>query len=247
MRTFTPYEITQLKRAGWDPDQFTGRDPDEPVEYLTGRVEFAGSVFRVSPDTLIPRIETEELVEQVVAEPLWQRSGITAIEVGTGSGALGLSVMKRLRQLGRPDAQWYLTDLSPSALEMARINAQQLLPNFPVQFIVSDLLEKVSPQTKFDCVIANLPYIPHERLAELPRSVTAYEPQLALDGGARGTAVINQLLTQLQNRLNPQAVVWLEIDESQNLADFESTAGKLTLNMKQDSWGKPRFMRGEQP
>lgn len=169
----------------------------EPVAYLTCRKEFMGLEFKVGPAVLIPRPETELLVEKALAllppAPL-------VIDVGTGSGAIGISLAALI-----PDSVVYATDCSEEALHVAGENAARHGVERRVRFYRGDLLEPLAgvvPAGGADLIAANLPYIPSGQLAGLPKSVRQFEPALALDGGADGL--------ELYRRLIPVAAVFLK-------------------------------------
>lgn len=241
-RQLSPYERNQLVRNGIDPatiDQYG----DRPVEYITGRVEFAGHEFEVTPDVLIPRIETEELVAFVTTETTHFPQPLRLVDIGTGSGALGLSVAAWLyRQSWTFELD--LVDVSSAALTVAKRNATQLgLPVEQLHWHQSDLLTAVSPDRTYHVVMANLPYIPTSRVAQLDSSVKDFEPILALDGGPTGSEVIQRLLSQLPPYLAQQHVVWLEIDHTHELphliGDLQGWQGQIVS----DSMGRSRFAR----
>jgi release factor glutamine methyltransferase len=171
-----------------------------PLPYVLGHWDFYGRTFQITPDVLIPRPETELLVEHALQhvgafqQPL-------VIDVGTGSGAIAVTLAAECSK-----ATVLGVDLSLAAVRIAHTNAQRLCPS-RVSFFQADLLAPFS--TQFDLVCANLPYIPLHELDCLPVSQT--EPRLALDGGESGLEVINALLTQAQTRLSSSGVILLEI------------------------------------
>lgn len=184
-----------------------------PLPYLTGRRAFYRHEFTVTPDVLIPRPETECLVEAALA---WAQqrapggSGLTLADIGTGSGAIALSLAAEL-----PGATVHATDISPAALDVARQNAEQFrLRN--VRFHQGDLLDALPADLRPDLIAANLPYIPAAVLKTLP--VARHEPRLALDGGPDGLALIRRLLTQASGRLAPEGCLLLEIGADQGAA-----------------------------
>lgn len=178
----------------------------EPVAYLTGCKEFMGLDFKVSPAVLIPRPETELLVETALAllppAPL-------LIDVGTGSGAIAVSLAAFL-----PGSIVYATDCSGEALEVARDNAARHGVGARVRFYQGDLLAPLSgvvPAGGADLIAANLPYIPSDDLAGLPRGVRQFEPSLALDGGAGGLALYRRLIPAAARLLKNDGFLLLEI------------------------------------
>lgn len=173
-----------------------------PLPYLLGHWEFFGLDFQVSPAVLIPRPETELLVEQALL-----RKPTSIADVGTGSGIIAITLAAKL-----PQAQVIASDLSIEALAVAQANAQHLGVAERVTFIQSDLCEAY-PAQKFDLICANLPYIPSADLTDLP--VAQHEPRLALDGGPDGLDLIRRLLQQAHSYLAPQGGLLLEIEYRQ--------------------------------
>ncbi len=180
----------------------------EPVAYLLGRRAFYDRDFLVTPDVLIPRPETELLLEQALA---WAGDrAIAAADVGTGSGALAVTLAAN-----RPQARVYATDISSAALAVARKNAER--SSVGVTFYEGDLLAPlIEHSIRLDLIMANLPYIASDELASL--AVSRHEPRLALDGGADGLDPIRRLLAQIPGAINPGALVLLEIGAGQGAA-----------------------------
>ena len=213
---------------------------DAPVEYITGHVEFLGLDLLVSPSVLIPRIETEELVELAVnkSEILGKKNNhnqiLQIVDVGTGSGAIAISVAKKFSKLG---IAFQITglDISLDALEIARINLQNINPKLPISFIKSDLLAELNdrvnldklgnPDNSIDLIIANLPYIPSARIKILDNSVKDFEPHLALDGGPDGLDLVRKLLKQAEEQLSKNGEILLELDithTQKKMKEFEN-------------------------
>ncbi len=178
----------------------------EPLPYILGHWEFYGLDFSLTPHVLIPRPETELLVEKAIN---WLRAHPkrrNAIDVGTGSGCIGISLAKTI-----PDLHLVMTDISLQALHIAAVNIDKHGLTQRLRLIQSDLLQGITGP--FDLVGANLPYIPTNTLLSLP--VAGPEPRLALDGGVDGTTYIIKLLEQAKNNLAPGGLMLLEIDASQ--------------------------------
>lgn len=238
-RQLSAYEKNHLLTFGFDlkpVDQYE----QMPVEYITAKCIFASLIFDLDRHVLIPRVETEELLE--LASNFVQKftakhqRAAKILELGTGSGCLGISLADFLSKL-EIDYQLTLTDISPLALKAAIRNWAKLMPNQEVNFIESDLLDSVFPQ-KFDLILANLPYIPHSRMSQLDKSVKNYEPHLALDGGKDGLELISRLLSQAPAFLSNEGVIFLEIDETQNLKQFSEN---YRIKLIQDQFKKNRF------
>lgn len=225
-RQWSPYEHAHLIRRGFNPDDYLFHS--EPVEYITGEVEFAGQTLIVTPDVLIPRLETEELIGHVLKD-LQQiattteaatKAPLHVLEIGTGSGALGLCLALAARQMPWK-LEMMLSEISASALAIAERNRQKLgLQPSEVLLIESDLLAAIPPASRFEVVVANLPYIPTSRIATLDPSVKDHEPYVALDGGEDGAALIRRCIHELPAFLADSAVLWLEVDYTHTLNDF---------------------------
>ena len=185
----------------------------EPLAYLTGSASFYGLEFVITPDVLVPRPDTEVLVDAVVEWAANRSEGLRIADVGTGSGIIAVSLAVKLR-----DADVTALDLSDAALEIARTNAEHNGVGDRVQCIRSDLLESVAGP--FDVIAANLPYIAQPELPTL--SVANWEPILALDGGEDGLNLIRALLVQIPEKIVKNGAVFLEIgyDQGERVADL---------------------------
>lgn len=180
-----------------------------PVAYLVGKREFYSLEFEVTPDVLIPRPETELVVMALLdqaksrgraAEP------IAIADIGTGSGILAVCAAKHLSK-----ATVAAVDISPKALEVAKRNANRHSVADRIRFVESDLFASLPDETTFDFLMSNPPYITTAELAELGKSVREFEPMLALDGGEKGTTVIEPLIAEAAKRLKPGGVLLMEI------------------------------------
>ena len=219
----------------------------QPDEYRTGHAKFYGQEFIVTPDVLIPRLETEEIVSFVYSTTLKSPKPLIA-DIGCGSGCLGLTLAKLF-----PQAKIYLSDISPKALEISQQNARKLFPKTnQLTFLLSNLLTNYPSNLLFDLIVANLPYIPSRRIKNLPSSVKDFEPHLALDGGKGGVESINRLIAQLPKHLKPEGVAILEIDDTHTLRKFKIPTSsvvaqggqnlKFKTEIKKDQFGKNRFL-----
>lgn len=177
----------------------------EPVQHLRGSQEFYGREFLVSPDVLIPRPETEDIVTAVL-ETVWDREAPLRIaDVGTGSGALAITLALEL-----PRARVTALDLSPAALTVARRNAEALGASARVRFVQSDLFAAMDVDERFNIIVSNPPYIPLGEAADLHAEVREYEPHLALFAGEDGHEVYRRLLPQARQHLLPGGLLVLE-------------------------------------
>jgi release factor glutamine methyltransferase len=169
------------------------RADGEPVEYLLGGTTFAGHRVTVTPDVLIPRPETEILLEEAIK--LIDPEGLPVLDVGTGSGILALALAKKF-----PRVEIVATDISPAALALARGNADRNAEGAgKIRFLECDLMGEPSLPERFQMIVANLPYIPTGQIGGLMREVR-HEPRLALDGGADGLDLIRRLIAQSAGR-----------------------------------------------
>jgi len=180
----------------------------EPLAYITGIQSFFGLDFNVSPHVLIPRPETELLVEQAIqAADLFQYP-LTIADVGTGSGCISITLGKSL-----PSARFIATDISFNALQVAKENIKRHQVENRIHLVQANLLAGI--QTKFHIICANLPYIPTEKLSDL--TVLNNEPSLALDGGEDGLSFIKLLFQGIQVKLHAGGVIIIEIEHTQKL------------------------------
>lgn len=169
----------------------------KPTQYITGRQEFYGRDFRVTPDVLIPRPETEHLVEAAIARI---QPGDVVVDVGTGSGAIAITLALETR------ARVFATDISAAALGVAR--AQQLSTG--VHFLLSDLVEAF-PDRSIDVLVSNPPYVPRTDERGLQREVRDYEPHVALFGGPTGLEIYERLIADAARVLHPGGWLLLEL------------------------------------
>ena len=190
-------------------DRLIGRRVQgEPLAYITGRREFYALDFIVNADTLIPRQETELLVDKALEWASEQRrTALTIADVGTGSGAIAVALAQSL-----PDANIYATDISAAALEVAAQNCRKHGVADRVALMRGDLLTPLT--RKVDAIVSNPPYIATELMPSLQREVRR-EPRIALDGGAYGTGVIRRLIAQAAHRLNSGGLMLIEISPEQ--------------------------------
>lgn len=237
-RQFTAYEINQLTKHGLDP--FTLADiinPDIPIEYITCFSEFRGRDFEVDPAVLIPRIETEEIIDIALKHVATNRS-VVYCDIGTGSGAIGISFGM---ELAKRNLTYYgiLSDISSKALSIAKDNLESLMPQDKcIKLIKSDLMNDY-PEIEFDVIFANLPYIPSTRIKQLDSSVKDYEPIGALDGGKDGLKYIRKLLEQAPKFLKSKGVIILEVDDTHT--DTSEFAGHWNIDVQLDINQKNRF------
>jgi release factor glutamine methyltransferase len=192
----------------------------KPLPYILEAWEFFGLRFAVQSSVLIPRPETELLVEEALIwcrAPRQQHLGlIRAVDVGAGSGCIALSIAAHT-----PHTSWVASDISRKALQVARLNASAHGLQERVALLQADLLAPFRPDA-FDLICANLPYIPSATLRKLP--IFGREPLLALDGGPDGLDLIRLLIQQARDRLRPGGLLLVEIEASQGKAALEIAA-----------------------
>jgi release factor glutamine methyltransferase len=220
------------------------RGKREPLQHLLGTVEFCGREFLTDARALIPRPETEELIERITAS--YKSSGTTPatiLDLGTGSGIIGLTLA-----LTYPEASVTLADTSPDALALTAANAAKLELSTPrVQWIETSLWSALAGQT-FDLVAANLPYIPAAEIPTLSPEVQ-HDPVLALDGGEIGTELMLEFIAGLPAHLNPTGRVAMEIGLGQGpeLCRALELAGLKNAHSVLDYAGRERFVFAELP
>ena len=210
----------------------------EPLAYVLGRREFHGLDFRVTPAVMVPRPETETLVEEALAWASARTAPIAVADVGTGSGCIVVSLAARL-----PDTRFVATDVSPAALAVADENARRHGVAGRVRLLSGHLLRPLPGPV--DLIVANLPYVPSERIDGLQPEVRDYEPRLALDGGPDGTDLLRPLLRQAGAYLRPGGAVMLEIDEEQGCTmaqEARSAFPAADVRVRPDLAGRDRVL-----
>jgi len=234
----------------------------EPIQYITGATEFYGMPFRVTPDVLIPRPETEHLVEQTItlAQPGCpilpasaagrvgehdrpEGTNCRILDVGTGSGAIAIALALNL-----PQAQITATDISKSALALARENSNRNGVADRIRFLQGDLLSPVAGE-QFDLVVSNPPYVPGTDGDTLAVEVRDHEPALALFGGTDGLDIYRQLIPAAFASLVPRGFIALEIGYGQQPAihDLLAAAGFQNIQFHPDLQSIPRVAIAQRP
>jgi release factor glutamine methyltransferase len=227
----TPNQQIQLDDALQKIDQ------GMPLPYVIGCWEFFGLEFNVSPDVLIPRPESEWLVEEGIAwlgDHLQRR---TCMDLGTGSGCLAVSLAKNI-----PDLKIIATDISFNALLIASHNSRNHGVNNQISFLTADLLDGFS--VNVDLLIANLPYIPSDKLVKLP--VFQSEPSHALDGGPDGLSYIQRLMQKGSGFLAPGGLLLIELDETNGEKGLDLASRFFPgadIKLVQDLAGQDRYLK----
>ncbi len=231
-RELTETELEALR------DLVRRRSGGEPLQHLLGTVEFFGLTFLCDKRAMVPRPETEELVELLKSEIQSASGGPKSeiVDVGTGSGVIALSLAAEF-----PEAKILAVDVSDDALALAQENAARLNLSNRVQFLKSRLLENV--EGVFDLIIANLPYISTQDRHTLSREVL-HDPEIALFAGARGDELVRELIDQAPTRLRPGGMLALEIGlgQGQALLSVLTEKNYCDICSKNDYNGVTRFL-----
>jgi release factor glutamine methyltransferase len=217
------------------------RATGEPLQHLLGFEDFHGLRLAVTPDVLIPRPETEGLVEWAI-EVLRERPAAAVADVGTGSGAIACALAARL-----PGLRVLATDCSPAALAVASRNVRSHGLSDRVRLVAGDLVEPLSGgRVRLDLVVANPPYLPSAVIRSLPAEVSAWEPRLALDGGPDGMAVLRRVIASVPAVLAPGGSLLMEIGEEQAgpLACLLAARGFSGIRSRRDLNGVERCIGG---
>ncbi len=229
-----------LARENIAPEEFEPllirRAAREPLAYITGRREFWGLEFAVSPATLIPRPDSETIIEAALAAFPKRNAVQRILDLGTGTGCLLLAALHEFA-----DACGLGLDFSPAAAALARGNAESLGLGARAAFLAADWAAPING--RFDLILSNPPYIPAQNIAELMPEVTNYEPHLALNGGADGLAAYRSIIGTLPRLLAPggAAILELGIGQAQNVAALAQAAG-FSVKTRPDLANIPRAL-----
>jgi len=207
-----------------------------PLQYLTGEVDFFGQPFLCRPGVFIPRMETETVVA-VALEIIKKVPNPTVIDIGTGTGVIGLSIAGN-----RNDANVICTDINPKALCLASENASRLGVSKRVTFYLSNLFESVPQSQRFHLIVSNPPYIPTSEIEHLQPEIRVYEPIDAIDGGPDGLNFYKSILKEAKKYLFPNGFVLFEIgiDQHEPVKAIAQEYGYRFLYCKKDLLGIPR-------
>jgi len=223
-------------------DSLQQLEKGEPFPYALGHWEFFGLELDITPDVLIPRPETELLVEKAIAWLQESKVRQTVADVGTGSGAIAVSIA-----INVPEVHILATDISYAALEVARKNARKFNASNRIDFVQCDILpphpDPLPTEQHFDLICANLPYIPTDTLHELP--IYGREPTLALDGGADGLDLFRKLMKVAPKWLAPNSLILLEIEATQGIQALNLVCdmfSRAEIHLHQDLTGRDRLL-----
>ncbi len=208
----------------------------EPVQYILGETEFGGLKLKVDRRALIPRPETEYLVELITRR--LTAAPASVLDLGTGSGAIALALAKAY-----PDASVTAVDKSAEALALARENAIATGLEQRVRFLESDWFAAVGADEKFALIVANPPYLSDKETAETPQEVREFEPMTALSSGVDGTTDLSQIVSQARVHLTPGGMLACETGMAQRdfLGEAATTAGYLRMESRKDLTGRERY------
>lgn len=249
-RVLNIYEKNQLLKYSLKEDELLTKG-ELPVEYFTGFVNFKNLDLKVNQNVLIPRVETEELVDLLINFAISIDRIFSCLEVGTGSGAISAAFFDFLLKTKKIEfEELILTDISNGALNLAKENFTLLFGAAAlskIRFLRNDLLDNF-PKKSFNIIVANLPYIPSDKIADLDSSVKDYEPLLALDGGKTGFELINKMLEQVLNQdlLVEDGKIFLEVYETHDVqfikTEFPKIYEKFSIEEIKDQFERQRFL-----
>jgi release factor glutamine methyltransferase len=223
------------KRAAALETLVMGLERGEPLPYVLGQWEFFGLEFEVTPDVLIPRPETELLVERAIGWLHEHPDFHHAADIGTGSGCIGIALAAAI-----PNLQVMGSDISPAALKMAQHNAVINGVEKRLEFVLCNLFP---PDAEYNLIVANLPYIPTKMLQKLP--IYGHEPTMALDGGADGLQQIRRLLTDAPERLAAGGLLLMEIEASEGASALSlayDAFAEAEIHLHKDFAGRDRIL-----
>ncbi|MGB2225941.1 MAG: peptide chain release factor N(5)-glutamine methyltransferase [Polaribacter sp.] len=217
---------------------------EEPIQYIFGSTEFYGLLFNVSTDTLIPRPETEELVEWIIEtvkqdEYLSSLSELRILDIGTGTGCIAITLTKLI-----PSANTTAVDISKNALTVAESNSA--LNEVNVHFVISNVLELSSLENEFDIIVSNPPYVRNSEKIEIKNNVLKYEPDTALFVEDNDPLLFYRKIGKLSlESLNPNGYLFFEINQylGKEMVDLLSDLGYQHIELRKDVFGNDRMTR----
>ena len=235
LETISAANLTQIKEIINRLIQF------EPIQYILGETEFYGSVIKVNPAVLIPRSETEELVDWIIKD--YQLLNPVILDIGTGSGCIPISIVKNIS--GARAEGW---DISIDALMVAKQNAEN--NNVQVEFFYADILRQIhpTPKEKYDIIVSNPPYVTNSEKSLMLRNVTDYEPHIALFVPDTDPLIFYRVIADLAlNLLLPNGRIYFEINEKfgNELKDLLVLKGFRDITIRKDINGRDRMVRAE--
>ncbi len=213
------------------------RAAHEPCQYIIGSCEFYGLTFEVNPNVLIPRQDTEVLVEEALKEIPKEAC---VLDLCTGSGAIAVALKH-----SRNDLQVIASDLSEKALDVAKRNGDR--NGCEISFLQSDLFEKIDPAKQFDLIVSNPPYVTDAEYEELMPEVKEHEPKLALTAGAEGLDIYKRLISEAPNYLKPEGRLMVEIGylQGESVRSLYEANGFREIRIIKDLAGLDRVVAGK--
>jgi release factor glutamine methyltransferase len=243
LKPLTTAERTVLREA------IKRRDNNEPLQYILGEAAFRRLLLKINPGVLIPRPETETLVDLILP---YIESSSRILEIGTGSGCIAISLV-----VESDGSAVVATDLSDAAIALAAANAMVAIPNeadrqrliLQKDNFADSLVANRKMHAQFAIIVSNPPYIPTAALADLPAEIREYEPLLALDGGEDGLTCFHQILNQSCYLLESGGLLALELhsDTLAKARDLAKDKGMQEVTMHQDLTGRERFLTARKP
>ena len=234
-------DLITTEQEGRFREYLEGRMKGKPLQYITGKQEFFGLDFEVNSDVLIPRPETELLVETALKLTTGLDSAPVICDVGTGSGCIAITLLHELRQF--PESRAMAIDISEAALAVARRNAARHAVAERIDFVLSDCFAELDPRVaQFDLVVSNPPYVRADAIGDLQREVRDFEPRMALEAGADGLSVVRRLLKDAGSFLKTGGHLLFEIGFDQSGAVSEMVDRNIwrVLDIHKDLQGIPR-------
>jgi len=231
--------LAETQRAAFD--QFIKRRlAGECTAYIVGTKEFYGLDFQVTPAVLVPRPDTETLVEAALEQLTMNGQPPRALDLCTGCGAVAIALQHTM-----PELEVWATDISAAALAVAQANARRLLPDTTIHFCRGDLFDALEQHSPFPIIVSNPPYIPTAEIAGLAPEVRT-EPMLALDGGGDGLDIIRKIISRAPEFLCPGGSLLLEADprQMQRITALLAQAGFTSIQTHKDLSGKERVIGG---
>ena len=233
------YELTEKEEKRFR-DFLQRRFIHEPFQYIRGSQEFYGLNFAVSPDVLIPRPETELIVEAAI-EILKEKKNPQFCEIGVGSGCISISILHEVKKASAAGL-----DISGSALEIAKVNAENNGVSKRLKLKISDVFE-ILQNEKFDLIVSNPPYVPVEDFATLQAEVRDFEPKIALTDGKDGLTIIEKIIREAPRFLKPNCFLLMEIgfDQSNRVREMFDMKIWQTIEFLPDLQGIPRMLKAQ--
>ncbi|MFT5217080.1 MAG: release factor glutamine methyltransferase [Glaciecola sp.] len=232
------YSVVSGKKYDKFLKAIVGLKKHQPIQYILGDTEFYGLVFKVSPSVLIPRPETEELVDWIIKDSK-EKQNISILDIGTGSGCIAVTLAKKL-----PNAKLFALDVNAEALKLAIINAET--NEVEVEFIEADILDWDFGDLKFDIIVSNPPYVRELEKEAMSANVLNHEPHLALFVKDDDALLFYRTITDVANKiLKPKGQLFFEINENlgEDTKQLLVDAGYENIELKQDVFDKNRMLK----